>query len=93
MLPPIKVGRTGDTQLSREEVRHPARDPCPRDTEEGYSVVGAALDLPSTKRSWVSGLRVKMKAMGANERACDERAPPGHVGGDPHRKDREWGRG
>lgn len=40
MLPPIKVGRTGDTQLSLEEVRHPSRDPCPRDTEEGSSVVG-----------------------------------------------------
>lgn len=52
--------------------------------------MGAAPDLPSTERSWVSGLWVKMKAMGADERACDERAPPGHVGGDPHRKDREW---
>lgn len=55
--------------------------------------MGAVLDLPSMEGSWVSGLRVRMKAMGADERACDERAPLGHVGGDPHRKDREWGRG
>ena len=51
-------------------------------------MVGAMLDLLSTEWSWVSGLQVRIKAMGADERACDERAPPGHVGGDLHGKDR-----
>ena len=50
-------------------------------------MVGAGLDLLSTEWSWVSSLQVRIKAMGADERACDERAPPGHVGGDLHGKD------
>lgn len=39
-------------------------------------MVGATLDLQAKERSWVFGLQVRMKTMGADERACGEGGPP-----------------